>query len=301
MTPFYEALVERDLVSARAEGAGLHGDQLFLAVTRFALLAYAPSQHAKHALLACLAAREAGAPEAVMIECALYAATARQPWSEPPVLDPPADDDAASEGFADRGAAERWLARRWRRDDFARHYFGEAVHDFEDLGHSLIVSSAAWRLAALLGEQGRYAVLRTGAWEMAAHRGDRYEETGVALTVETLAARAIDACAAACGEIAATHAIFLLDAALECGDDDALRRVCDYLTMTVPPTDPQPSAPMPPLVPYELARDYAATLKAHAVARRWQARFPSIDVARFVAAVDWNRIHGPSFEEWSFA
>src|SRR5260221_3381391 len=301
MNPLYEALIERDAPRARAAAAGLHGDELFLSVARFAVLAYAPSQHAKHALLACLAAREAGAADEMLVECAIYAAASRQPWSEPPILEPPPDDDAAPEGFDDRATAERWLARRWRLDDFACRYFLEASHDFEDFGHSLIVATAAWKLASLLGEQGRYAVLRTGVWEMAAHRGERVEEHGAALDAETLAARLVDACVAARGDIVSTHALFLLDAALECGEDVVQRRVRDYLTATTAPVDPQPTAPMPALTTYDLARDYAATLKAHAVARRWRERFPSLDMAGVVAAVDWNRLHGPSFEEWSFA
>src|ERR1700688_323781 len=176
MNPFYEALIERDVPRARAAAAGLHGEELFLSVARFAVLAYAPSQHAKHALLACLAAKEVGAPDDLLVECAIYAAASRQPWSEPPILEAPAEDLAATEGFEDRTAAERWLARHWRSDDFAHRYFLEASHDFEDLGHSLIVATAAWKLAALLGEQGKYAVLRTGVWEIAAHRGEPIPE-----------------------------------------------------------------------------------------------------------------------------
>lgn len=301
MNSFYEALIERDVSRARAAASGLHGQELFLSVARFAVLAYAPSQHAKHALLACLAAHEVGATDELFVECALYAAASRQPWSEPPILDPPPEDDAVPEGFDDRAGAERWLVRHWLDDDFAHRYFLEAAHDFEDLGHSLIVATAAWKLAALLGEQGRFAVLRTGVWEMAAHRGEPAAEEGVALDVETLAARLVDSCAAACGEIVSTHAVFLLDAALECGDEEVQRRVCGYLTAITPPGESQPPAPMPELTVYDLGRDYAAALKAHAVAKRWRERFPSLDMGRFVAAVDGNRLHGPSFEEWSFA
>jgi len=300
VNPFYEALIERDSAQARIAADAVHGHERFLSVARFAVLAYAPSQHGKHALLACLAAyelREELGPkyDDVLLECAIYAAESRQPWSEPPILDPPAPDDAAPEGFDDRRAAERWLARRWRADGFARDYFREAVHDFEDLGHSLIVATAAWKLAALLGEQGRYAVLRTGVWEMAAHRGPRYEEQGSPLDRDTLATRLIDACIAADGEIVSAHSVFLLDAAIECGDATVLRRVCDYLTSTSAPAPaPQPDAPLPEIPIYALAGDYAATLKAHVVGRRLKA-------PRFVKAVDGNRLHGPSFAEWTFA
>lgn len=299
MNGFYEALIERDLARAREAANAVHGQERFLSVARFAVLAYAPSQHAKHALLACLAAYELREElgeryDDVLLECALYAAASRQPWSEPPILDPPSPDDVAPEGFHDRLAAERWLARRWRNAGFAREYFAAAAHDFEDLGHSLIVAVAAWKLASLLGEQGRYAVLRTGVWEMAAHRGESYEEQGVALDVDTLSARLIDRCVAAQGEIVSAHEVFLLDAAIECGDEAVLRRVRDYLTSISSDVAPQPASPLPAIPVYDLARDCAATLKAHTVARRRGA-------PKFAAAVDWNRLHGPSFAEWTFA
>ena len=271
MNPFYEALIERDSAQARIAADAVHGHERFLSVARFAVLAYAPSQHGKHALLACLAAyelREELGPkyDDVLLECAIY-------------------------------AAERWLARRWRNDGFARDYFREAVHDFEDLGHSLIVATAAWKLAVLLGEQGRYAVLRIGVWEMAAHRGPRYEEQGSPLDRDTLATRLVDACVATGGEIVSAHSVFLLDAALECGDAAVLRRVCDHLTLTTtsaPAPAPQPEAPLPDIPVYALARDCAATLKAHVIGRR-------LNAPRFVKAVDGNRLHGPSFAEWTFA
>src|SRR5947208_10789895 len=112
---FYDALIERDYDAARAAIRDFRNEhdshELFLSVARFAVLAYAPSQHSKHALLACLAAYElreelgAAKYDDVLLECALYAAASRQPWSEPPILDPPSPDDEAPEGFDDRLAA----------------------------------------------------------------------------------------------------------------------------------------------------------------------------------------------------
>ncbi|MDQ3283718.1 MAG: hypothetical protein M3Q69_20135, partial [Acidobacteriota bacterium] len=52
----------------------------------------------------------------------------------------------------------------------------------------------------------------------------------------------------------------------------------------------------PALAPYELARDYAQTLIAHAVARTLPARGKE-----FLEAVHHNLEHGESFAEWSFA
>src|SRR5204863_1729598 len=115
----YEPLIERDLVAipgAVQQFRDAHGsEEAWKAVARFAVLAYAPAQHAKHALLCCLSAWEIreqlGARfDDALVECATYAATSRQPWSEPPILDPPPPDPSARLRGADRLEAERWLA-----------------------------------------------------------------------------------------------------------------------------------------------------------------------------------------------
>src|SRR5216684_3123136 len=182
----YESFIERDLAAIPAVIAAFRAahtaEEAWTAVTRFAELAFAPSQHSKHALLACLTAWDLRAAlgdrfDDAIVECALYAAAIRQPWSEPPILDPPKlepnqrgdlDELRVAIAAPDRLRAERWLAMRCRDPNLAHDYFTAASDDFEDLGHKLIVASAAWRLAGLLGEQGRYAMLRVGVWEMVA-------------------------------------------------------------------------------------------------------------------------------------
>lgn len=319
MNPLYEALLERDADAARSAARAYRKEHsshdLFLAVGRFAVLAYAPSQHAKHAMLAALAAYELRDDfgeryDDALIECAIYSAASRQPWSEPPIMDPPPVAGDEPLDLSDRLAAERWLAAHYQSDDFASDYFRAAADDFEDLGHKLIVATYAWKLAPLLGEQGRFPTLRTGVWEMSAYHGEPYRERGDALDIETLASRLVNAE----GDIESAHAVFLLDAAIECGHEDVLRRVRDYLTTNgAPPsagvvreTPAEAGAPFtgapfagPPI--YPLAHDCAATLKAYAVAKRWRARVPSIDVDHFLAAVNDNREHGPRFDDYAFA
>lgn len=308
MTPsFYSHLIERDLDGARGAISAFraeHDDhELFLAVTRFALLAYAPSQHSKHALLACLAAHDLGENGDVVTECALYAASSRQPWSEPPILDPPppshGDDIHAAIRERDRHRAERWLSARYQDKDFAHDFFTVAADDFEDLGHKLILAAAAWRLADLLGEKGRFATLRVAVWEWTAYRGTRhYRETGVALDPYSLAMRLADNFVCERGALVAAHALFLLDAAnvAETHAPEAAMRVRDYLTNytnEMPCIDEVGDA-SPSLV-YNLAKDYGQLLKIHALA----PRFPNGE--RLKAAAAYNLAHAPSFEEMSFA
>src|SRR4051795_13387430 len=124
MTEFYGPLIERDIAAIPGAVRAFrdeHGSiEAYKAIGRFAVLAYSPSQHGKHAVLACLAAwalREEPYFDDVVTQCAIYAAESRQPWSEapnfpdvvrrsgfsagesrqpgsePPILSPPALDD----------------------------------------------------------------------------------------------------------------------------------------------------------------------------------------------------------------
>lgn len=311
----YQSFLERDVAAIRGaigEFRKTHStEELFAQIARFAVLAYAPSQHAKHAVIACLSAYEIGATDDLLAECAIYSAMSRQPWSEPPITDPPEPSDNGGldelrEAIAagDRLRGERWLARRL--DDPRPEYFLAASDDFEDIGHKLVVAQTAWKLASLFPDSARFATLRLGIWEMTAYRGERYGEQGVALDAETLLTRLIDAMIEQQGEIVSAHAIFLLDAALQTEDADVIRRVRDYLTEYGPVDGPASAGQHPGrlkavLTPYTLARDYGALLEAHAVAKRLRTRFPHLDVDGMIAAAEYNLEHAPSFEEFSFA
>ncbi|MGZ8867855.1 MAG: hypothetical protein ACXW2P_05890 [Thermoanaerobaculia bacterium] len=291
----YEPLIARDLEAiapaVQAFRADATSEELFLAVARFAVLSYAPSQHAKHAVIAALSAwelrGEAGERwDDLLTECAYYAAASRQPWSEPPILSPPDFDESAPAGIdelraacdeQDRLRAERWLARRLDDATLASDLLTVAAEDPSDLGHKLIVTNAALKLVPILGDQGKYVALRTAVWEMTAYRGEtrgpRTEDVN----------RLIERCIAEDGSLESAHAVFHLDAALERGH----------------PSDAPRAAIAPPV--YRLGRDLGAALKAHAVAKRFRVRFPNADIDGFVAAVHHNLEHGPSLEEWSFA
>jgi len=303
LTPLYEALLERDEAATRraVEDFG-DDDELFLAVARFAVLAYAPSQHAKHAFLACLAAHdlreELGASYREMLtECAIYAAGSRLPWSEPPILDPPQVDEEPDLDAAirdgDRLAAEHWLAFHLDDPQLEQLYFEAASRDFEDLGMKLIVSRAAWRLVPILGEKGRFALLRTGVYEWTAYRGETFVERGVPVDREQVIARLVAEVIEEHGSLIPTHNMFLLDAAL---GTSAEARVLEFLCGTdTPVCAPGAQTGVSVLHPYRLARDYAQTLIAHAVAKR----IPQANA--MLPAVHENLDQSTGFEEWSFA
>jgi hypothetical protein len=299
-----ESLLERDENRIRAAISDYRkthsSDELFLDVTRFAVMAYAPSQHAKHALLACLSAHDIREEcgdrwDSLLTECAIYAAQSRQPWSEPPILDPPAleadqrgdvEELRAAVAEGDRLRAERWLAKRIDDPALERDYFAVAADDFEDLGHKVIVARAAWRLAEILGEKGRFAVLRVGIWEMCAYKGSPYQERGGRAELSAL----VDNALAEGGAVEAMHNVFLFDAA---SGTPVEERVCDYLaSLPMKRGDAFTSRRDVPI--YRLARDYGAYLKSFAVTKRQR------DI-RILDAAKYNLEHGTSFEEFSFA
>lgn len=269
----YEPLIERELAAipaaARAFAAQHSEEELWIAVTRFAVLAYAPSQHAKRAVMACRAAHDLRDELGdrwieMIIECARYAAESRQPWSEPPILDLPVIDNAQPRDVGevraaivtkDRHRAERWLAAR----------IDDAFGDLRSVakGDALLMLDTAIALEKLLGEKGRYALLRVVILELLLDPDDVTE------SIEVLIDRAIESQ----GSVEAVRDVFIGSVGL-----------------------PPHFSSAPPLVPYPLARDYAQTLIAHAIARTLPAR-----AAEFLAAVHHNLEHGESFAEWSFA
>ena len=298
---FYERLVERDLDAIPAavrkfrqtESSG----ELFLAVARFAVLAYAPAQHAKHAFLAMLAAYELRNDygdrwDDLLTECARYAAESRQPWSEPPILTPPQVDprephdiDALRAAVAarDRLAGERWLAAHLEDPALLDDLMTVAADDFEDFGHKVIVTSAAFKLAPILGKKGRYATLRCAVCEIVSRSEPPLSGLGPRLNGSE---RLIENAIAEEGSLEAMQLVFLYEAARgSCVFD----RVCDYLgSQPLRSSQEEFPAAKPPV--YRLARDYAQCLKAYAL------REP-----RLAAAAAYNLEHGPSFADWSFA
>src|SRR5207302_2767820 len=154
------------------------------------------------------------------------------------MLDPPkigsdqrGDVEELREAIAasDRLRAERWLAKRYRDADFASGYVAVASDEFGDLGHKLIVATAAIRLADLLGEKGRYAMLRVGVWEMVAVGRGELEVRSGSVDLDSLCAGLAANVIANDGNIVSAHAIFLFDVALQTNDDAVIARVGNHL------------------------------------------------------------------------
>lgn len=234
----YDPLIERDLAAipaaARAFAEKHSVEDLWVAVARFAVLAYAPSQHAKRAVMACRAAHDFLSVD-WSIECARYAAESRQPWSEPPILDPPRVDELidlhAALAVNDRLAAEHWLASHLDSAPEELRAFAK--------GDALLMLDTALALEQQLGEKGRYALLRMVIAELMSPGEDPAEP------VQVLIDRAI----------------------AEKGSIDSVRNVLVWSAGVAPG-----AAPPPPLSPYPLARDYAQTLLAHSIARKLPTR-----------------------------
>lgn len=261
----YEPLIERDLeaipAAARAFASAHSIDELFLAVARFAVLAYAPSMHAKRAVMACRAAHEVRELLGdrwldLIIECARYTAESRQPWSEPPILEPPEPDAEQSLHAAvhagDRLAAERWLAAHADDPDLRAQLEDVAGDD------ALLLIDTAFALIPTLGETGKYALLRIPIHELTSAPQVR----SPAEPINVLIDRAIQTR----GSIEAVQLVLLFA--------------------------PRGASVAPPI--YPLARDYAQTLLAHALPPRERRE-------EFLAAVRDNLAHGEDFSGWSFA
>ena len=288
-------MIERDLDAipeAVREFRNSHSSgDLFLAVARFAILAYAPSLHSKHAVIASLCAhdfRHDPRWDDFLIECARYAAESRQPWSEPPILEPPPVDSAqprdvealrAAVAARDRLAAEKWLAARLDDPDLARDLFVVAADDIE----SVLVTSAAIRLAHLLGEKGRFAALRVAVWEMVAATEAPEEPGSQVVTREQL----LDHAVAEEGSIDSVHAVFLFDSAYRTAAFPRVARSLAAAPLRKPERELTRTS-MPPV--YRLARDFGHHLRACASGDK-----------RLQSATAYNLKHAESAEDWSFA
>ena len=300
----YAAMLQRELDEVRELSAAWLAKEehreLFDAVSRFTALAFNPSQHGKNALLAAVAAGELreGLGERwgpVLIECAVYAASGRLPWSEAPMFEPPAADpgrDATREAIrnavADRdlAAAERWLAAKLGESTLAEDYFRAAREAPGESGGPLITAVACWKLSEAQDHHPSWPALRPALVEWcgsprgaSAPPSDHRDpgERAVAIAAKLEAER---------GSIEVLHELLFLDADLE---SSRLLSGEPAVALHVEMKNPV----------YPLARDFAAYLLAHPAAGRLAARFPEVEPEAILAACRYNLEHS-SWEDWSF-
>jgi hypothetical protein len=146
---------------------------------------------------------------------------------DPPEIDPAQPHDVEELRNAidvkDRARAERWLAAR----------VADADDDLRAIarGDALLLTDAVLALAPLLGEKGRYALLRIALWEMLA---DNTEEPPT---------ESLD--------------VLIGNAIAEKGSPDSVRKVLLRSAGRTPDAVVR-------IEPYRLARDYAQLLLVHA-------------------------------------
>lgn len=319
----YEPLIERDLeaIPGRvAEFAAAEGhDALFEAVSRFAYLAYSPSQHGKHALLAVVAAGDLREPLGddrfvdLLTECAIYAAQSRQPWSEPPLTDPPTvtDHDVSLASALDSGSrelGEQWLSARFAQSGFDREFFAGSARNLADFGHNVTVAAGVWRLARLLGPGDRYPLLRVALFEWLSRKeleGPRQSSLSPGEIMRSVSRAVVSER----GSLISFHLLELMDAALTASEsaagsevlDGSIGFVASQLTAFDDAAARSLSSGSVGECIYRLGRDYGAVLLAHSIRLRRSRQFPDIDFEAVCAAAVEARDSTASSEEWSFA
>lgn len=323
----YEPLIVRDLHAipeAVRRDRDDHGEVETLdAILRFTILAHRTAQHSRHAMIAAMTAREILSrirdTERLLVECAIYAAESRPPWTEPPLAEPPsadADPPATLEELRsalrseDRPVLEQWLVTRMDHPDFPREFFAIATDDFADLGHRLIVSLTAWKAAAVFPPQARYSVLSVALSEWLVRAEPETEGAEERSTdLDDLARSLVVTMVESGGDLVAFHHLALLDAAMQAEQIVAnplpLQRALGHLSSVTRPENSSVAGsdelpPLEDLLIYRYARDYAACLQSVPIEERLRQRIPGVDFQPMVLAARENRERS-SFEEWSFA
>ena len=328
ISELYEPLIARDLAAVPAAVSHFRetgsSDDLFRAIARFTVLAFAPTEHGRSAMASILAIRElrdslGNRFDDWLTEAAIYTSQSRLPWSEPPISDPPPVTDrrdTTADGIRDaiasrdRHRAERWLAGRINDADFAKDFFLVASENPGTDGSGIVLAVTAWKLAAEFGERERYPILRTAVWQWSSEGRSTKPTEGRTTRDPALVDRLRGRIVAARGEPESFRRLALLDAVQEVteltGDGEVEERISfalEHSEDVKPESSGSEAGPQPPLPfrPYRLGRDYGERVIGAALAKRLSLRFPAIEVDLLAAALAWNLENGTSFEDWSFA
>jgi len=292
VTDLYEALLQRETSALRSSIdrilANGTPEKLWLELTRFSLLALAPTEQSQHALLATVEAKSYlsnhRSAAAGLTSVATYLSLSRLPWSEAPILEPVTAGGAVSVESIVLAVSEK------RREiiesavealiNKRRQLLEAAARLDDELRHASIIAGAIQKLVVLhpeLRREGVRAIANT--WIAGAHS----EPSPVSRHSETrdVAVRYVESD----GDVTIFHELLFADFARTEADQ------------TVSP----PSIGVDEeFVTYNLPKDYAAAFVIGPLVARLapmvdqELRLKVIDAARK------NLASGPSFEEWLY-
>lgn len=274
-TELLPAIIDRISDDASPESVWLH-------LSRFALLAAAPTEHSRHALLATLEAKSYADDPSLfrlaLLSVAKYLSVSRLPWSEAPILEPlqPVGDVTMDSLVS--------AAKENRRVDLERGLdvamsdvtvlFAAARLVDDELEHQSIVAGYVHRLIDERPDLRREAIRAIAVdWLGAGNTPTAPEPPPVIEAAEKYIGSN--------GDVEWMHALLAADARMPS------RRI---------PIDADVRT-----IDYDLARDYAAAFLAVPVAHRLSHLIGDPLRSRIIDAALLNLSSGPSYAEWLFA
>jgi hypothetical protein len=321
-SPLFEAMLYRDrdaiasgIVAALADGGV---DALFKDLIRFAVLAFAPSEHGKAALLAVVAGSEianALDDSATLVRhCAEYQADTRTPWSEPPIGDPPALEASQRDDFqeieeaiihGDRLRGERWLAANLERNDLAERFFSAAIAASGESLLTIPVAVALWKIASSVPDHVRFSILRNAVNDWTQHPHEmRKSATSELLWSDELKRLSVDV-ARRGGSLLELQRLIALGSLHELEEAAGGEVARGAASAIMAEREEETSAEMvsaaePPPPLYTLARDYATYLILYRM-RPQLAGAAGVDAANAILNAAWSEMQKENFEAWTMA
>jgi len=290
VTELYEALLQRETGALRASIDTIlesgTADRLWLELTRFSLLALAPTEQSQHALLAAIGAKSyLSNPRhaaAALTSVATYISQARLPWSEAPILEPLTAGGAVSIDSLVLAATEK---RREIVESAIEALMGDrgllltAASRFDDeLRHASIITGSIQRLVGIHPELRREGVRAIANTWITAARSMPSKSSRVS-ELRDDAIRYVEGG----GDVTMFHALLFADVSLAEIDADA----------GIPSFEADEE-----FLSYNLARDYASAFLIGPLASRLS---PGVDDELRLQVIDASRKNlasGPGFEDW---
>lgn len=292
ITDLYEALLQRETDALRSSIDAILAagppEKLWLELTRFSLLALAPTEQSQHALLATIDAGSyvsnprCAAPALAAV--AAYLSVSRLPWSEAPILEPVVAGGVAnveSIVLAASGGPREIVEQAVEAVMDQRELLLQAAARLDDeLRHASIIAGSIQRLVKIHPELRRAGVRAiANCWIAGAGSvHSRLEENS---EIRDVATRYVESN----GDVAIFHQLLFADVTRHEGDSIA----------GVPPVEADES-----LISYNLAKDYAAAFLITPLVSRLASTVEEELRLKVIDAARNNLASGPSFEEWLY-